>query len=348
MIVDRLHKRSPSSPSLIPVSHVPAANDLLSFVLLLLVLADEMANANDEAVVFDKSSNLDNEDIWDDSLLTEAYSKQQRMVEKALREKRDGKTDDPENGSIHSDTRSCHSSSKVRKVICEPPLIPCDTVTPKSSLFAVGDACRCTYSADGVEYEADIVELFEDKNQCLVRYVGYENEELRAIPSLFPSHGKDARVKQTKESQSAVNTEDLLQMPSSPEPDITPVSGRSEVKKVISRIAEQEKSKEDQQTAYKKKGRLAKDRLTNESIILPYRKLDTKANPVTNSPPKPSSSFPTSFMQQSQSSVCPPPLPPGLLSGRSDEDDALASMLMSWYMSGYHTGYYEAMKKYNK
>ena len=29
----------------------------------------------------------------------------------------------------------------------------------------------------------------------------------------------------------------------------------------------------------------------------------------------------------------------------TDERDARASMLQSWYMAGYHTGYYEAMKK---
>ena len=45
---------------------------------------------------------------------------------------------------------------------------------------------------------------------------------------------------------------------------------------------------------------------------------------------------------QSTRHIPPPPPPPPLLPEgvvRGDEE-ALANMLMSWYMSGYHTGYY--------
>ncbi|CAB3407907.1 unnamed protein product [Caenorhabditis bovis] len=42
--------------------------------------------------------------------------------------------------------------------------------------------------------------------------------------------------------------------------------------------------------------------------------------------------------------VIAPPPPPAALSGvPPTEVEALSSMLMSWYMSGYHTGYYQAM-----
>ncbi|XP_064472701.1 survival motor neuron protein-like [Ornithodoros turicata] len=37
------------------------------------------------------------------------------------------------------------------------------------------------------------------------------------------------------------------------------------------------------------------------------------------------------------------PPPPPVFDGSVRDDEALASMLMSWYMSGYHTGYYQAM-----
>lgn len=39
-------------------------------------------------------------------------------------------------------------------------------------------------------------------------------------------------------------------------------------------------------------------------------------------------------------SFIPPPLP--VFNGLkvNNEDEALGSMLMSWYMSGYHSGYY--------
>ena len=37
----------------------------------------------------------------------------------------------------------------------------------------------------------------------------------------------------------------------------------------------------------------------------------------------------------------PPPPAPVNNSDISHDNDALASMLMAWYLSGYHTGYYQ-------
>lgn len=39
--------------------------------------------------------------------------------------------------------------------------------------------------------------------------------------------------------------------------------------------------------------------------------------------------------------MMPPPPPPMPGDNVSDENEALCSMLLSWYMSGYHTGYYQ-------
>ena len=42
-----------------------------------------------------------------------------------------------------------------------------------------------------------------------------------------------------------------------------------------------------------------------------------------------------------------PPPPPLVNDDLSEsENEALCSMLMSWYMSGYHTGYYQVMSWY--
>jgi len=49
--------------------------------------------------------------------------------------------------------------------------------------------------------------------------------------------------------------------------------------------------------------------------------------------------------------MLPPPVPPHLLrqhGGIPEEDEAMASMLMSWYTSGYHTGYYQAIRDMHK
>ncbi|CAP21086.1 Protein CBR-SMN-1 [Caenorhabditis briggsae] len=39
-----------------------------------------------------------------------------------------------------------------------------------------------------------------------------------------------------------------------------------------------------------------------------------------------------------------PPVPPNIIAmAPANQQEALSSMLMSWYMSGYHTGYYQAL-----
>lgn len=47
-----------------------------------------------------------------------------------------------------------------------------------------------------------------------------------------------------------------------------------------------------------------------------------------------------------QSKIVMPP-PPFELPQSENEDEARTSMLMSWYMAGYHTGYFEALRKFS-
>ena len=47
------------------------------------------------------------------------------------------------------------------------------------------------------------------------------------------------------------------------------------------------------------------------------------------------------FCQQFPFAPMPPPPAPVNSNDVSHDSDALASMLMAWYLSGYHTGYYQ-------
>ena len=47
------------------------------------------------------------------------------------------------------------------------------------------------------------------------------------------------------------------------------------------------------------------------------------------------------FGQQFPFAPMPPPPAPVNSNDVSHDSDALASMLMAWYLSGYHTGYYQ-------
>jgi hypothetical protein len=46
-----------------------------------------------------------------------------------------------------------------------------------------------------------------------------------------------------------------------------------------------------------------------------------------------------------QDSIKPPTNPEIIMKQPENESDARASMLMSWYMAGYQTGYYDAMRR---
>ncbi|KAK6643838.1 hypothetical protein RUM43_000101 [Polyplax serrata] len=111
----------------------------------------------------------DASDIWDDTLLIEAY-------EKAAKSVRDG--------CLQGEPNTVGGAKKGRK---------------KGSLhqWKVGDKCKCRYSNDLKYYEADIIELNSASGICTVKYVGYENEESTSVTNLRQSSGENARLKQT-------------------------------------------------------------------------------------------------------------------------------------------------------
>lgn len=50
-------------------------------------------------------------------------------------------------------------------------------------------------------------------------------------------------------------------------------------------------------------------------------------------------------------SIVPPPPPPEIFRTLCEDDtetEAMSAMLISWYMSGYHTGYYQGLKMAKK
>lgn len=85
----------------------------------------------------------------------------------------------------------------------------------------------------------------------------------------------------------------------------------------------------------------------------PAKKIPKKSDPVekVKQVEEATSSLPPPKASSSTAIPPPPPSPFFMRSGQeenSPEEDALASMLMSWYMSGYHTGYYQATKKFSQ
>lgn len=61
--------------------------------------------------------------------------------------------------------------------------------------FKVGDFVRSTFADDGVDYEAEVLTVNEN-GTCLIRYIGYANEERVKMEELVPSWGVEAREEQ--------------------------------------------------------------------------------------------------------------------------------------------------------
>jgi len=64
----------------------------------------------------------------------------------------------------------------------------------------LGQYCRCTYSEDGIEYEAQIISINPSNDTFVVKYVGYGNEEQKSLKELKPSLGKRYRKIQSQQS----------------------------------------------------------------------------------------------------------------------------------------------------
>lgn len=74
-----------------------------------------------------------------------------------------------------------------------------DESTSKQSQtqYKIGDYVRATYE-DGLDYEAKIISIDWDKENCVVQFVGYGNEETIVLNDLVPSWGKKARKTQLR------------------------------------------------------------------------------------------------------------------------------------------------------
>lgn len=219
-------------------------------------------------VVWTKNGSESDSDVWDDRLLIAEYEKASRSVASAISEKSGNRGTEVN----HSDTSSEASSNGVKGKGSK----------KKKVQWKVGHFCRCTFSEDGVDYEAQIIKLVS-ADTCRVRYIGYNNEEEQSISQLQPSKGHAERERQKQIAAEEMGQDD--------------VGG--------SGWAESGHDHGQQAASGSKSG---------------FKRI---------MPPPPPSFFPD-------------------IMHSTNEDECLASMLMSWYMSGYHTGYYKAMTQFKR
>lgn len=266
---------------------------LLVFIFLISIseLCLQAMAAGDNDVVYKVSEDDKSDDVLDDEALIKAYNRAVSTNENGIGA---GKQPSSSSGSGphkqqkkkgNKRTDGHHTQQKARE-------------------WKVGDFCRCTYSVDGVCYEARVKSV--DHDTCVIRYFGYGNEEEVYLSELLPSEGRIARQRQTE----LAKRENAHGCPTPPS--------------------------EDDHSAPAAHGPR-----TNDGYSQYHNTSFHSSHSLPPAPPmEPLLGRLPPFVKHSMPP--PPPIPPGDL---PNNEEALASMLMSWYMTGYHTGYYQGLQE---
>ncbi|NXV70684.1 SMN protein, partial [Atlantisia rogersi] len=250
----------------------------------------------------------DDSDVWDDTALIKAYDKAVASFKNALK---NGECSEP------SDKREQRLSMKRKNNKKNRNRKKSNTVPLKQ--WKVGDSCNAVWSEDGNMYLATVVSINQKRGTCVVTYTGYGNQEEQNLSDLLPptsdetvngmgSSGENENEtpystdESEKSSQSPPNKNNCSKARSSPQNLRFPTPpGLGRVSSALSEV---------------KPVPLLCGRIVTPPSFLPCWPPPFPAGPPLIPPP--------------------PPMRPDCL----EDDEALGSMLIAWYMSGYHTGYY--------
>ncbi|EDW68603.1 survival motor neuron protein [Drosophila virilis] len=129
----------------------------------------------------------DDKNIWDDSLLIKAYDDSVNLARETLARRIADSTNTREGTGAENDNKTDPASTS------EPDLEQ-EEEEPER-VFKVGEFVRATYT-DGLDYEATVVSIDKNAGTCVLRYVGYENEQEVLLADLLPTWGNKARREQ--------------------------------------------------------------------------------------------------------------------------------------------------------
>lgn len=126
------------------------------------------------------------EDTWDDTLLIKAYDHSVKLAREELARRIALSTS---KFSINQDDAN-KSTSEVEEMMYNISEIK----------YKVGDYVRATYD-DGKDYEAKILSINSKAGTCILKYIGYDNQQEVHVCDLVPSWGKKVRRLQFSKSK---------------------------------------------------------------------------------------------------------------------------------------------------
>lgn len=140
---------------------------------------------------FQKSSNNlvqnSSDDIWDDRLLIKAYEQAIQLQSADIAK---GIAGDTNKKTASNGEKSADMSTE-------------DVESDETSTVKVGDYVRATYDVDSIDYEAQIVSINEECGTCVVKFIGYDNEQTVQLVDLVDSWGEGEQQKQELEAAAA-------------------------------------------------------------------------------------------------------------------------------------------------
>ncbi|XP_028169699.1 survival motor neuron protein [Ostrinia furnacalis] len=259
-------------------------------------------------------------DIWDDRKLNDAYDKALRIANAEVAKRVAMST------NTQNKNKEGQPNKKKGKPITKD--APVKGNKSQNTQWKAGMPCRAIYEADGIEYEAVILRIITD-NECVVKYLGYGNAEVVSISTLKPSLGKDEQARQIQEALEEDKTDEAY----------TSLSPNMDKMECVSDTAPTAESTEQTIPRKKKTGKKKK----NQNAKVP------NGFEMPNGFGMPQMPFPMPNMSALRNlgpiDMPLPPPPPGLGSRGEGEEQAVSSMLLSWYMSGYYTGLYQGLKR---
>ncbi|XP_011645872.1 survival motor neuron protein isoform X1 [Pogonomyrmex barbatus] len=133
----------------------------------------------------------ENEDLWDDTALIQAYDKAVNLAKEEVAKRIAMDTQDQQARYKSQNKCSSHTIKPLKK-------------------WTIGAPCRAIYSVDGEVYEAIISKIHQNSGMCTVKFVGYQNTEKVELSSLLESEGLQSQIAQHKEAVAQKANEEVI------------------------------------------------------------------------------------------------------------------------------------------
>lgn len=271
-----------------------------------------------------EEKNPDVDEIWDDSALIDAYDKAVRKAKSMIKERQKNNST---SGSVGGSS-SAGDAPKLSRNRGRHKGNPKEKSSKYKIKWQVGDRCRALYS-DGLLYEADVLSVNPEVGSCDVQFYGYGNSESVLTKDIYQSLGEQARQFQLSQAQLAVKENEQ--------------KNHKRHRSPYRHNKNDETSKGSNSSTTNKWPHGCHEKFPSSHYMPSEPVSEAHSHHQRFSQPSNLPSWIPSCLTNA-SSMIPPPPPHPPFDNMEEDEDALSSMLMAWYMSGYHTGYYQGLR----